>query len=135
MATSSVAKISPNASAVSLIPLTGSVATDVSWGDPLPQHRRAGGFSGRPFCRIYPEGDEWILEAVRGGWGSLGPPSRKLRFPALTAAIAYAVTRGFSYRVVHAPPGSPGRREFARRRPHDVAREKIGRVLTVVPRS
>ena len=101
MATSCVAKIKDNVSTVPVMPVP-CVRADLGRGGPPPRHRQAGGFCGRPFCRIYPEGDGWILEAVRSGWGTLGIPNRKLSFPTLTAAISYAVTHGFSYRVVHA---------------------------------
>ena len=64
--------------------------------------RTASGFSGRRFCRIFPNGDVWTLRVERGGWElTAGPEDQKI-FPTLSAAISYAVANDFSYRVVHA---------------------------------
>jgi hypothetical protein len=61
--------------------------------------RTASGFSGRRFCRIFPEGGLWMLQLDPGPWG----PSREDRqtFATLNAAISYAIRNGFGYRVVH----------------------------------
>jgi hypothetical protein len=65
-----------------------------------PLAPRAGsGFSGRRFCRIYPESGVWILQLDPGPWG-LSREDRQT-FATLNAAIAYAIKNGFSYRVVH----------------------------------
>jgi hypothetical protein len=61
--------------------------------------RAASGFSGRRFCRIYPEGGVWMLQLDPGPWG-LSREDRQT-FATLNAAIAYAIRRGYSYRVVH----------------------------------
>jgi hypothetical protein len=76
--------------------------------------RRAGGLSGRPFCRIYLEKQLWVLEleTASGGWMErahdidrvghpLGPS--RLRFPTLAAAIGYAERHGLDYRVIPPP--------------------------------
>ena len=63
--------------------------------------QRPSGFSGRRFCRIFPNDSRWILQIEHGGWSGEG--SRKI-FATLTAAIVYAVAHGLSYRVVHAAP-------------------------------
>jgi hypothetical protein len=78
------------------------LSAGIGRGGPPLQPRQASGFSGRPFCRIYPSGNGWVLEAVRGFWVTHETQRKTLSFPSLTAAIAYAVTHGFSYRVVHA---------------------------------
>jgi hypothetical protein len=70
-----------------------------------PIHRAASGFSGRRFCRIFPNDSRWILQIEHGGWSREG--SRKT-FATLTAAIVYAVAHGLSYRVVHAAPDEAG---------------------------
>src|SRR5690349_21305460 len=72
--------------------------------------RSAGGFRRPPACRIVPEGDGWVLELEpdRGGaWlGSDAHLVWRQTFASLMAAIAYALTRGWRYRVVHvaSPP-------------------------------
>jgi hypothetical protein len=72
--------------------------------------RQAGGLSGRPFCRIYQAAQRWVLEIdpVSGGWleqpgGPRGNASRRLVFPTLIDAIAYAERHGLDYRVVQPP--------------------------------
>lgn len=72
--------------------------------------RQAGGTSGRPFCRIYQAAQRWVLEIdpVSGGWleragGPRGIASRRLVFPTLIDAIAYAERHGLDYRVVQPP--------------------------------
>jgi hypothetical protein len=79
----------------------------IGWGPPPKIPKAAGGFSGRPFCRIYPLEGAWMLEALLGGWAAAGKETRKT-FPTLTAAIGYAVANGFSYRVVHSPVAGAG---------------------------
>ena len=64
-----------------------------------PTIRTASGFSGRRFCRIFPNQSQWILQIEHGGWA--GGQTRK-KFPTLAAAVVYAVDHGLSYRVVHA---------------------------------
>ena len=64
--------------------------------------RTASGFSGRRFCRIFPNGDVWMLRVERGGWELTAEPEDQKTFPTLAAAISYAVANAFSYRVVHA---------------------------------
>lgn len=76
--------------------------------------RTAGGLSGRPFARIYPAWDIWMLELhpASGGW--LPRPSdsgkevnrRRLPFPSLAAAVRYAEQHGIDYRVVPPPVSS-----------------------------
>lgn len=64
--------------------------------------RTASGFAGRRFCRIFPNGDVWMLRVERGGWELTAGPEDQKTFPTLSAAISYAVANDFSYRVVHA---------------------------------
>jgi hypothetical protein len=72
--------------------------------------RQAGGLSGRPFCRIYHAAQRWVLEIdpASGGWlerpeAPQGKASRRLVFPTLIDAIAYAERHGLDYRVVPPP--------------------------------
>lgn len=72
--------------------------------------RQAGGLSGRPFCRIYHAAQRWVLEMhpASGGWlerpeGPPGKANRRLVFPTLMEAIAYAERHGLDYRVVPPP--------------------------------
>ena len=71
-------------------------------------HRIAGGCSRPPFCRIAPHVEGWVLELVAGTEGSRldthARPAWRKTFASLAAAIHYAVTRGWRYRVVHAAP-------------------------------
>ena len=72
-------------------------------------HRIAGGFSRPPFCRIAPHVEGWVLELQPGMeriWLD-GHACRRKTFASLAAAINYAVTRGWRYRVVHAAPVLP----------------------------
>jgi hypothetical protein len=73
--------------------------------------RTAGGFSRPPFCRIAPDVEGWVLElepgAERTWFGGQACIGRRKIFASLTAAIDYAVARGWRYRVVHAPPLPP----------------------------
>jgi hypothetical protein len=77
--------------------------------------RAASGFSGRRFCRIYPESGIWILQLDPGPWG-LSREDRQT-FATLNAAIAYAIRNGYSYRVVHSSEieerGDPAHRSGA----------------------
>jgi hypothetical protein len=85
---------------------TASMKEFLSGGSRRPPRtpRTAGGFSGRRFCRIFPCGDQWLLQLEQGGWSrSAGEDESHKTFPTLTAAIAYAVQRGLNYRVVHVP--------------------------------
>ena len=69
---------------------------------PPPPRRAAAGLSGRPTCRIYARGDVWILEIdfASGGWLVGGNNAgRRLIFPNLAAAVAYAERYGFDYRI------------------------------------
>ena len=67
--------------------------------------RSAGGASGRRFCRIYPDGSQWVLQLQPSAWPANNPDeATRLRFLTLTAAIGYAVAKDLSYRVVHAVP-------------------------------
>ena len=72
-------------------------------GSRPPKTPRTGsGFSGRRFCRIFPNGDVWMLRVERGSWEMTAGPEDQKTFPTLSAAILYAVANDFSYRVVHA---------------------------------
>jgi hypothetical protein len=75
-----------------------------SRGGPPLCPRTASGFFGRRFCRIYPDGNKWVLEAIGGGWTASRDDDNRKTFLTLTAAIVYAVANGFSYRVAHSPP-------------------------------
>jgi hypothetical protein len=68
--------------------------------------RAASGFSGRRFCRIFREGEAWVLRADTGTWGLETGISKC--FPTLSAAIAYAVANDYSYRVFHASEKAHG---------------------------
>ena len=46
-----------------------------------------GGFSGRRFCRIFPCGDQWLLQLEKGGWSRSAEDESHKTFPTLTAAI------------------------------------------------
>jgi hypothetical protein len=68
--------------------------------------RIAGGFSRPPFCRIAPHVEGCVLELEPGMeriWLD-GQACRRKTFASLAAAIDYAVTRGWRYRVLHAAP-------------------------------
>jgi len=87
--------------------VTGIECRPLSGGSRRPPltPRTAGGFSGRRFCRIFPCGDQWLLQLEKGGWSqSASEDESHKTFPTLTAAITYAVQRGLNYRVVHVPP-------------------------------
>jgi hypothetical protein len=95
------------AAALAYEPYEALAATERPPRDP----RRAGGLSGRPSCRIYPNRQIWLLEIEPGSGGWIEPPSSRalgnggseptaLAFPTLAAAIAYAERHGFDYRVV-----------------------------------
>ena len=84
----------------------------IEWNGQRPPlvPRQAGGLSGRPFCRIYQAAQRWVLEIdpVSGGLlerpgGPRGNASRRLVFPTLIDAIAYAERHGLDYRVVPPP--------------------------------
>ena len=70
--------------------------------------RSAGGLSGRPFCRIYPQEKLWILELEpASAWVQTDCPSseeHRLTFTSLAAAIGYAVRHGLDYRVTPREP-------------------------------
>ena len=86
--------------------LVASTKAPLSEGSRRPPGtpRTASGFSGRRFCRIFPSGDQWLLQMERGGWSRSAEHDSSKTFPTLTAAISHAVHRGLSYRVVHVPP-------------------------------
>src|ERR1044071_8291818 len=66
-----------------------------------PVVRSATGFSGRRFCRIYPDGKGWALQLMDIGWAA-NEDEYLMHFASLSAAISYAVRNDYSYRVVHA---------------------------------
>ena len=66
-----------------------------------PVVRSATSFSGRRFCRIYPDGKGWALQLMDVGWAA-NEDEYLVRFATLSAAISYAVRNDYSYRVVHA---------------------------------
>ena len=68
-----------------------------------PVVRSATGFSGRRFCRIYPDGKGWALQLMDVGWAA-NEEEYLLHFASLSAAISHAVRNDYSYRVVHAQP-------------------------------
>ena len=68
-----------------------------------PVVRSATGFSGRRFCKIYPDVNGWALQLMDIGW-SANEDEYLLHFASLSAAISYAVRNDYSYRVVHAQP-------------------------------
>jgi hypothetical protein len=68
-----------------------------------PMVRSATGFSGRRFCRIYPDGNRWALQLMDVGWAA-NEGEHLLHFASLSVAISYAVRNDYSYRVVHAQP-------------------------------
>jgi len=62
----------------------------------------ASGSSGRRFCRIYREGDRWILHLQPGAWPSNSADEDcRVPFHSLSEAIGYAVGNELSYRVIH----------------------------------
>lgn len=68
----------------------------------------AGGFSGRPRCRIFPVGSLWFLQLeIPAGWmlsnGPFEAPRRK-KFRTLAAAVNHAVLHGYDYRIVRPAP-------------------------------
>ena len=80
----------------------------------IPGLRRAHGRSGRPFCRIYPKGQIWVLELepATGGWlhrefrkktGDKVSAPLRITFPTLSAAIDYAEEHGFDFRIIWRP--------------------------------
>jgi hypothetical protein len=82
------------------IPFTGSSL-------PPTLARSAGGLSGRPFCRIYPQEKLWILAfEPASAWVQTDCPSEehRLTFTSLAAAIGYAVRHGLDYRVTPREP-------------------------------
>ena len=68
--------------------------------------RRATGFSGRRFCKIFPDGKGWALQLMDVGWAAT-EDAYLVRFASLAAAISYAVRNDYSYQVVHAQPTIP----------------------------
>lgn len=87
-------------------PQKASPLAGIGRGGPPKTPRAAGGFSGRGFCRIYPSEEAWVLEVFFGGWAAPERKDRRKTFPTLTAAILYAVSKGFSYRVTHSETGA-----------------------------
>ena len=80
---------------------------------PPPPRCAAAALSGRPTCRIYARGDVWILEieSPSGGWLVGGDNAgRRLLFPNLGAAVAYAERHGLDYRI------EPPRRQASMKR-------------------
>lgn len=62
----------------------------------------ASGSSGRRFCKIYREGDRWILHLQPGAWPlNCADEDCRVPFHSLSEAIGYAVGHRLSYRVVH----------------------------------
>ena len=81
--------------------LLSNVPFAVALRPPRPP-RATGGLSGRPTCRIYARGEVWILEidCASGGWLMGGDNAgKRLTFPSLAAAIAYAERYGLDYRI------------------------------------
>ena len=70
-----------------------------------PVVRSATGFSGRRFCKIFPNGKGWALQLMDVGWAA-NEDEYLVRFASLSAAISYAVRNDYSYRVVHPQPGN-----------------------------
>jgi hypothetical protein len=68
-----------------------------------PVVRSATGFSGRRFCKIFPDGKGWALQLMDVGWAA-NEDEYLVRFASLSAAISYAVRNDYSYRVVHPQP-------------------------------
>ena len=68
-----------------------------------PVMRSATGFSGRRFCKIYADGNRWVLQLMDKGWAAK-EDEYLLHFASLSAAISYAVRNDYSYRVVHVQP-------------------------------
>ena len=84
-----------------ILPAAGGALLDDSRRPPK-RARTGSGFSRRRFCRIFPNGDVWMLRVERGGWEMTAGPQDQKTFTTLSAAISYAVANDFSYRVVHA---------------------------------
>src|SRR5436853_5050288 len=63
---------------------------------------RPDGLSGRPSCRIYPVGKGWGLEIERTSAWLVGfdPPGNFRFFKSLAAAIGFAESHGFDYRIL-----------------------------------
>jgi len=69
-----------------------------------PAIRAGSGFFRRRFCRIFPSEGRWVMQMELGGWAaSAAAKGRRRSFPSLSAAIAYAIDHGYTYRVVHVP--------------------------------
>ncbi len=68
-----------------------------------PVVRSATGFSGRRFCKIFPDGKGWALQLMDVGWAA-NEDEYLVHFASLSAAISYAVRNDYSYRVVHPQP-------------------------------
>ena len=72
-----------------------------------PATRTGSEFSRRRFCRIFPGEGLWVLQMELGGWAaSAAAQGARTTFPSLSAAIAYAIDHGYTYRVVHVPNGA-----------------------------
>ena len=69
-----------------------------------PAIRAGSGFFRRRFCRIFPSEGRWVMQMELGG-GAAPAVAQGLRktFPSLSAAIAYAIDHGYTYRIVHVP--------------------------------
>jgi hypothetical protein len=67
-----------------------------------PAIRAGSGFFRRRFCRIFPSEGRWVMQMELGGWAA-SAVAQELRktFPSLSAAIAYAIDHGYTYRIVH----------------------------------
>lgn len=63
---------------------------------------RLDGLSGRPSCRIYPIGKGWGLEIERtSAWlAGLDLPGNFRFFRSLAAAVGFAESHGFDYRII-----------------------------------
>ena len=69
-----------------------------------PAIRAGSGFFRRRFCRIFPREGRWVMQMELGGWAaSAAAQGHRRTFPSLSAAIAYAIDHGYTYRVVHLP--------------------------------
>ena len=72
-----------------------------------PAIRAGSGFFRRRFCRIFRSEGRWVMQMELGGWAaSAAAQGLRRTFPSLSAAIAYAIDHGYTYRVVHVPGGA-----------------------------
>lgn len=110
-----------------------SVLTAGNGDKPPRMSIAASGSSGRRFCRIYFEGNRWVLHLQPRSWPSNSADDDcRIPFHTLSAAIAYAVGNGLSYRVLHAHPEATGQPEYAG---GPTGRERIRRDMRARPES